>query len=170
MAAAAAAETDDSGGNFECNICLDIAKEPVITLCGHLHCWPCLYKWLRSHSICHECPVCKTLIHEEKLIPLYGRGNTPTDPRSIPNRPLGRRPETAAPPPPPAELLSVQFREFWGVRDFYGGLSGYGYGYPYLDGSVRLNNESSDVEGNYGNLKRIRFWFISFLLFAFIIM
>ena len=29
---------------FECNICLDLASHPVITLCGHLYCWPCLYR------------------------------------------------------------------------------------------------------------------------------
>ena len=28
---------------FECNICLEIASDPVITLCGHLYCWPCIY-------------------------------------------------------------------------------------------------------------------------------
>lgn len=40
------------------------------------------------------------------MVPLYGRGKTPTDPRSksypginIPNRPAGQRPETAPPPP-----------------------------------------------------------------------
>ena len=26
-------ETD---GNFECNICLDVAKDAVVSLCGHL--------------------------------------------------------------------------------------------------------------------------------------
>lgn len=29
---------------FECNICLELARDPVVTLCGHLYCWPCLYR------------------------------------------------------------------------------------------------------------------------------
>ncbi|CAN0221132.1 unnamed protein product, partial [Ectocarpus fasciculatus] len=29
---------------FECNICLDGVREPVVTRCGHLFCWPCLYR------------------------------------------------------------------------------------------------------------------------------
>lgn len=94
-------------GNFECNICFDLAQDPIITLCGHLFCWPCLYKWLHIHSRSHECPVCKALIEEEKLVPLYGRGKNSTDPRSksipgveIPHRPSGQRPDTAPPPPP----------------------------------------------------------------------
>ncbi|XP_044474429.1 E3 ubiquitin-protein ligase RNF185-like [Mangifera indica] len=93
--------------NFECNICFDLAQDPIVTLCGHLFCWPCLYKWLHIHSNCQECPVCKAVIEEEKLVPLYGRGKTSADPRSksipgvnIPNRPAGQRPETAAPPEP----------------------------------------------------------------------
>lgn len=94
-------------GNFECNICFDLAQDPIVTLCGHLFCWPCLYKWLHFHSKSRECPVCKALVEEEKLVPLYGRGKTSTDPRSksipgvnIPNRPAGQRPETAPPPEP----------------------------------------------------------------------
>ncbi|XP_031113343.1 E3 ubiquitin-protein ligase RNF185-like [Ipomoea triloba] len=93
-------------GNFECNICFDLAQDPIVTLCGHLFCWPCLYKWLHIHSHSKECPVCKALVEEEKLVPLYGRGKNSTDPRSksipgmeIPHRPTGQRPETAAPPP-----------------------------------------------------------------------
>nr|DAD21766.1 TPA_asm: hypothetical protein HUJ06_023229 [Nelumbo nucifera] len=95
----------NDAGNFECNICFELAQDPIVTLCGHLFCWPCLYKWLHIHSHSQECPVCKALVQEEKLVPLYGRGKTPTDPRSksipginIPNRPAGQRPETAPPP------------------------------------------------------------------------
>jgi E3 ubiquitin-protein ligase RNF5 len=36
---------DDPACVFECNICLELASEPVVTLCGHLYCWPCLYRW-----------------------------------------------------------------------------------------------------------------------------
>ncbi|XP_060193102.1 uncharacterized protein LOC132622507 [Lycium barbarum] len=98
---------NNDAGDFECNICFELAQDPIVTLCGHLYCWPCLYRWLRLHSQCHECPVCKALIQEEKLVPLYGRGRTSTDPRSkpipgleIPNRPAGQRPETAPQPEP----------------------------------------------------------------------
>ena len=29
---------------FECVICMEIAKEPIVTNCGHLYCWPCIYE------------------------------------------------------------------------------------------------------------------------------
>nr|ACG38054.1 RING finger protein 5 [Zea mays] len=93
----------DAGGGFECNICFELPQEPIVTLCGHLFCWPCLYKWLRIHSHSPECPVCKAVVEEEKLVPLYGRGKDRVDPRSknvpgaadIPSRPAGQRPATA---------------------------------------------------------------------------
>ncbi|PSS02572.1 RING finger protein [Actinidia chinensis var. chinensis] len=94
-------------GDFECNICFELAEDPIVTLCGHLYCWSCLYRWLHMHSHSHECPVCKALILEEKLVPIYGRGKTSLDPRcrsvpgvDIPTRPTGQRPETAPPPAP----------------------------------------------------------------------
>mmetsp|Transcript_15792 Transcript_15792/g.36563 ORF Transcript_15792/g.36563 Transcript_15792/m.36563 type:complete len:363 (-) Transcript_15792:316-1404(-) len=31
---------------FSCNICFDEVVEPVVTTCGHLYCWPCLFQWL----------------------------------------------------------------------------------------------------------------------------
>ncbi|KAE8729161.1 Nucleotide-diphospho-sugar transferases superfamily protein [Hibiscus syriacus] len=96
----------NDAGDFECNICFELAQDPIVTLCGHLFCWPCLYRWLHHHSNCQECPVCKALVQEEKLVPLYGRGKNQTDLRSksypgmeIPNRPAGQRPATAPPPP-----------------------------------------------------------------------
>lgn len=32
-------KSDDEGSAFDCNICLDAATEPVVTMCGHLFWW-----------------------------------------------------------------------------------------------------------------------------------
>ena len=59
---------------MECNICLDTARDAVVTFCGHLYCWPCLYRWLHNgHNVC---PVCKAGVTRESVIPLYGRGGS----------------------------------------------------------------------------------------------
>ncbi|KAI3795334.1 hypothetical protein L1987_37986 [Smallanthus sonchifolius] len=67
-------------GTFECNICLDTVQDPVVTLCGHLYCWPCIYKWIQyqetlADTLVNEnakCPVCKTEVSEKNIVPLYG--------------------------------------------------------------------------------------------------
>jgi len=119
-------EEEKSNDLFECNICFDPANEPVITVCGHLFCWPCLYKWLNAQqNRSWQCPVCKAGIEKDKIIPIYGRGGdskqksaniqrgpstTDSEPNSaessnngdgegsIPSRPRGQRPN--APPNP----------------------------------------------------------------------
>ncbi|GMI79783.1 RING membrane-anchor 1 [Hibiscus trionum] len=96
---------DNPTRGFDCNICLDSVQDPVVTLCGHLYCWPCIYKWLHFDTISaenqdrnqHQCPVCKAEVSVATLIPLYGRGVTTKKPRAetprfgidIPKRPLG---------------------------------------------------------------------------------
>lgn len=35
---------DPANSYFECNICLELAQEPIVTQCGHLYCWSCIYK------------------------------------------------------------------------------------------------------------------------------
>ncbi|KAK7362830.1 hypothetical protein VNO77_04954 [Canavalia gladiata] len=73
-------ETENLDGCFDCNICLDFAHEPIVTLCGHLYCWPCIYKWLHVQSASlapdehPQCPVCKDDICHTTMVPLYGRG------------------------------------------------------------------------------------------------
>ncbi|XWS43253.1 hypothetical protein CRYUN_Cryun16bG0087000 [Craigia yunnanensis] len=81
---------------FDCNICLDLAREPVVTCCGHLFCWSCLYRWLHVHSDAKECPVCKGEVTVKTLTPIYGRGNISHEPEEdsglkIPPRPTARR-------------------------------------------------------------------------------
>lgn len=67
---------------YECNICLDTAKDAVVSMCGHLFCWPCLHQWLETRPNRQLCPVCKAAISKDKVIPLYGRGSTnQEDPR-----------------------------------------------------------------------------------------
>ncbi|CAA7395508.1 unnamed protein product [Spirodela intermedia] len=101
-------EDDDGDGaasalNFECNICLELAKEPVVTPCGHLFCWPCMYQWLHLHCHYNECPVCKGDIRESTLVPIYGRGSSGSRTEEvedgdsglkIPPRPHGHRSES----------------------------------------------------------------------------
>lgn len=90
---------------FECNICLETARDAVVSMCGHLFCWPCLYQWLYatdSNNQSHKtCPVCKSAISREKTIPIYGRGGDETnrqDPRDrLPPRPAGQRTEVPNP-------------------------------------------------------------------------
>ncbi|XP_048129635.1 E3 ubiquitin-protein ligase RMA3-like [Rhodamnia argentea] len=73
----------DVDGCFDCNICFESASDPVVTLCGHLYCWPCLYRWIDAGSSSgkpgqrHQtCPICKAGISPSTLIPLYGRGSS----------------------------------------------------------------------------------------------
>lgn len=63
------------GSFFDCNVCLDLAKDPVVTCCGHLFCWSCIYQWLHVHSDAKECPVCKGEVTIKTVTPIYGRGN-----------------------------------------------------------------------------------------------
>ncbi|XP_074560264.1 uncharacterized protein LOC141816376 isoform X2 [Curcuma longa] len=114
---------------FECNICFELAQDPVVTLCGHLFCRPCLYKWLHGHAQSSECPVCKTIVEEEKLVPLYGRGKNSTDPRSKAT-PGGNYTFSAAigglfP------LLSFQVHGFPAATATYGPGNGFPYGYGH---------------------------------------
>ncbi|KAH1211067.1 E3 ubiquitin-protein ligase RMA2 [Glycine max] len=60
---------------FHCNICLDKARDPVLTSCGHLFCWPCFHKLSYAYSHVRECPVCKGDVTEEGIIPIYGNAS-----------------------------------------------------------------------------------------------
>ncbi|KAF8413889.1 hypothetical protein HHK36_001883 [Tetracentron sinense] len=102
---AAATASDNANGCLDCNICLDFAQDPVVTLCGHLYCWPCIYKWLYFQSIStisdqeQQCPVCKADISHTTLVPLYGRGQSLTQ---VEPECKGPHLGMAIPPRPPA--------------------------------------------------------------------
>ncbi|KAA8516979.1 hypothetical protein F0562_017203 [Nyssa sinensis] len=91
--------SSNEGSFFDCNICLDLARDPVVTTCGHMFCWPCLYQWLHVHSDANECPVCKGEVTIKNVIPIYGRGKNNNDVEEdsslkIPQRPHARRVES----------------------------------------------------------------------------
>ncbi|KAG0474988.1 hypothetical protein HPP92_014674 [Vanilla planifolia] len=103
----------NSSGCFDCNICLDFAVDPVVTLCGHLYCWPCLYKWLQLEegNYSQSCPVCKASLSEDSLVPLYGRGKL-AEPHhhgpAVPRPPALHRDHSAAQPHTSASRRPVQ--------------------------------------------------------------
>ncbi|KAF3820836.1 hypothetical protein GH733_005381 [Mirounga leonina] len=140
-----AGESGGQDSTFECNICLDTAKDAVISLCGHLFCWPCLHQfeasgpccsagydcsvvglhhsriffsclqWLETRPNRQVCPVCKAGISRDKVIPLYGRGST------------GQQdPREKTPPRPQGQRPEPENR---------GGFQGFGFG----DGGFQMS-------------------------------
>ncbi len=109
---ATASHPTDNDSVFVCNICLEGVKDkdPVVTQCGHLYCWPCLYRWLHTRHSDGTCPVCKAGVTQENVIPIFIKESS-VDPRqnrnyqnqtdattgSIPSRPQGHRPEPINP-------------------------------------------------------------------------
>ena len=89
---------EDAPNPWECNVCLEEVREPIVTQCGHLFCWPCLYRWL--HTGHTTCPTCKAGVNEENIIPLFIRGSeetTKTQTGGVPSRPNANRPEAGIP-------------------------------------------------------------------------
>lgn len=158
---------DDS--MFECNICLDTAKDAVVSMCGHLFCWPCLHQWLETRPTRKLCPVCKAAISKEKVIPLYGRGSTKQeDPRNkVPPRPAGQRTE-------PEHQQGFQgfgfgdgFHMSFGIGAFPFGYfaSSFNFGEP-RPAANRVNTQYEDEQQLSKLFLYLAFLCIAWLLFA----
>ncbi|KAG0528916.1 hypothetical protein BDA96_05G053400 [Sorghum bicolor] len=87
----------DCNSTFECNMCSEPAKQPVVTPCGHLFYWPCLLQWLHAQSPFSECPVCKVEVLEMNVTLIYGRvgeeEDSTTNPDFPPAKPRANRRE-----------------------------------------------------------------------------
>jgi E3 ubiquitin-protein ligase RNF5 len=142
---------DDSA--FICNVCLEVStRDPVVTQCGHLYCWSCLYRWLNTNHT--TCPVCKAGVTRENVIPLFIRGSI-KDPRysnaspmggtgenddeSVPNRPAGHRPD------PVAAQFHVNTQNARNMQ--YGGLS-FSIGFGYFPSLFGLQFQNYPVDPN----------------------
>lgn len=58
-----------AGQQRKCTLCLEPYKDPSVTTCGHVFCWTCVQDWVREKA---ECPLCRTSIQGNKVLPLRG--------------------------------------------------------------------------------------------------
>lgn len=95
-----AKEENNRGSYFDCNICLSMARDPILTCCGHLFCWPCFYQLSCTHANVKECPVCKGEVTDTSITPIYGSGKGQSSCKSkaseleVPPRPHAHRIES----------------------------------------------------------------------------
>ncbi|VVC28103.1 Hypothetical protein CINCED_3A015109 [Cinara cedri] len=52
---------------FECSICLNCLKDPMLTRCGHRFCSECIHAWLKRQS--QSCPIDSLPLSTENLFP-----------------------------------------------------------------------------------------------------
>ncbi|EDW83276.2 uncharacterized protein Dwil_GK22411 [Drosophila willistoni] len=59
---------------YICNVCKGYVRGAVITICGHLFCWTCLWPLLESRAY-PNCPRClRRLNLHEDIVPFHGEG------------------------------------------------------------------------------------------------
>ncbi|XP_027106669.1 breast cancer type 1 susceptibility protein [Coffea eugenioides] len=91
---------EDVGSFYDCNICLHLARDPILTCCGHMFCWACFFKLPYVDSTAKECPVCEGEVTDSNVIPIYGNGDSTRESKlesgmTIPPRPKAQRVEGA---------------------------------------------------------------------------
>ncbi|KAK2964715.1 putative E3 ubiquitin-protein ligase RNF5 [Blattamonas nauphoetae] len=67
----------------ECRICMGRLTQPVLTPCGHMFCWPCIFRWFNQSQ---TCPMCFAPCSVTDVIPYYDGRTTDVEP-GIPPRP-----------------------------------------------------------------------------------
>ena len=128
-----------SGNNFECTICLETAKEPVLTKCGHMYCWPCIYNWLDSKGGKAKCPNCKNLITKDDLIPVYSNDENKDNTNRFKNIP--KRPKAERNPNSDNDNTRNGFSNF---SFNFGGF------FPFMGMGMNFNNQNQ-YESGYNN-------------------
>eukprot|EP00884_Botryococcus_braunii_P020635 jgi/Botrbrau1/7255/Bobra.0021s0037.1 len=119
---------DDNGKEcFECNLCFNMPQEPVVTRCGHLYCWPCLYRRLQEPSQLSVCPACNAEVVQQQVIPIYGRGQVSDGHLKAQMQQLSQGSSSTIPPRPagqrtaPVVVNSNQVNVAADLRTFLGG-------------------------------------------------
>ncbi|KAK8883864.1 hypothetical protein M9Y10_042964 [Tritrichomonas musculus] len=62
-----------SDDQWNCPICFDKLRSPVVTHCGHVFCYDCIDRWLMKSD---KCPMCTNHINRDELIVVPGHGET----------------------------------------------------------------------------------------------
>ena len=52
-----------------CSLCKDSLKSPIVTKCGHIFCYSCVFNHLKTNKLC---PICHKEINIESLTPVFG--------------------------------------------------------------------------------------------------
>ncbi|XP_016996197.1 E3 ubiquitin-protein ligase RNF185 [Drosophila takahashii] len=155
---------------YECNICLDTAKDAVVSMCGHLFCWPCLHQWLLTRPNRKLCPVCKAAVDKDKVIPLYGRNSThQEDPRNkVPPRPAGHRTEPDPAPGFPGFGFGDGFHMSFGIGAFPFGFitSSLNFGEPRPAAANRGTTQYEDEQTLSKLFLYLAFMCIAWLFFT----
>lgn len=140
------------GDFFDCNICLDMARDPILTCCGHLFCWSCFHQLPYAYPNVKECPACNGEVTDASVIPIYGNGNSNTVQKSkskesclkVPPRPLAPRIESMRQQlinrRPVSTPIEVRIQQFSSIVD----AARHQTGFLDLDAAVR----SSELEVN----------------------
>lgn len=155
---------ENPSSGFDCNICLDTVHDPVVTLCGHLYCWPCIYKWLQFETVSStenpdhreqpQCPVCKAEVSHSTLVPLYGRGQTKPNSKGkvphlglvIPRRPSGPScgiHSLVSPSNTPRSTQQLHHRSFYSPGS---------YPSPSSNGGTMVTNGVHPMVGMFGEM------------------
>ena len=90
-----------STNRYSCAVCLEAhAIEPVVTACGHLYCWQCLYRWLDAGH--NRCPVCSARVDRNEVTPLYASDERDGELEKLRGRPASPVPRPRSRTPSPA--------------------------------------------------------------------
>lgn len=85
-----AGQKDCSSKEYMCNICYLPPKDPVLTHCGHLFCWRCIYIWSQSIGGCKFCPTCRSRMSIDEVISVLAAESEKEDAK-CPPRPANHR-------------------------------------------------------------------------------